>query len=479
VAYAHYDRLTALDLSFLRYEERDPNVHMHVGVVALFERGPLAVEGDGVDIDRIRLAVESTLGESTRFRQKLVRVPRFDLPVWIDDPRFNLQYHVRHTALPHPGSIRQLKRLAARIFSQKLDRSKPLWEFWFVEGLEDGRFALIAKAHHCLVDGISGFDLLARMMHLDPDPTIESPKTWIPRPAPDGGRLFADEVSRRGALPLQIAAAGARALAAPRSSFERLRDASGALYEAFSANLSPCSPTPLNVEIGPYRRFDWTRFDLEAAKEVRRRLDGTVNDVVLATVAGAVGRFLRQRGERVSKLDFRAMVPVSIRQQQEQGTEGNRVVSLMAELPIAEGDPRKRLARVVEITRRLKDSRQARGVEIFEEISDRTSPELFVAVARRTARSAYNMVVTNVPGPPAPTWFAGAKMVEIYPLVPIFVDNALGIALFSYDGGLYWGFNGDWDALPDLHDLVAFVDAEFEALRKAAVDGPPPARSHG
>lgn len=472
MAYAHYDRLTALDLSFLRYEEQDPNVHMHVGVVALFERGPLAKGDAGVDIERIRMAVESTLGESPRFRQKLVRVPRFDLPVWVDDPRFNLQYHVRHTALPNPGSLRQLKRLAARIFSQKLDRSKPLWEFWFVEGLEDARFALIAKAHHCLVDGISGFDLLARMMRLDPDPTIEPPKTWVPRPAPEKSQLFVDEATRRGTLPFQIAAAGARALAAPQSSFERLRDAGGALYEAFGANLTPCSRTPLNVEIGPYRRFDWTRFDLDAAKEVRRRLGGTINDVVLTTVAGAVGRFLRQRGERVSQLDFRAMVPVSVRREQEQGTEGNRVVTLMAGLPIAEPDPRKRLARMVETTRELKDSRQARGVEIFEEISDRTSPELFVAVARRTARQAYNMVVTNIPGPPAPTWFAGAKLLEIYPLVPIFVDNALGIALFSYDGGLYWGFNADWDAIPDLHEFVAYIDEEFEALRKAAVDVP-------
>jgi WS/DGAT/MGAT family acyltransferase len=261
-------------------------------------------------------------------------------------------------------------------------------------------------------------------------------------------------------------------MAAPRAAFGRLRDASSALVEAFGANLSPCSPTPLNVDIGPYRRFDWTRCELAAVKEVRRSLGGTVNDVVLATVAGAVGRFLRQRGTRVSKLDFRAMVPVSMRQQQEQGTDGNRVVSLVAPLPVAEADPRKRLARVVETTRRLKESRQARGVEIFEEIADRTTPELFVTVARRMARNAYNMVVTNVPGPPVACWFAGAKMQEIHPLVPLFSSNALGIALFSYDGSLFWGFCADWDAVPDLHDIVSFVDAEFDALRKAASEGP-------
>ncbi len=473
MAYTFSERLTALDLSFLRFEEFDPTVHMHVGAVALFELGPLGNEHGGLDIDRIRLGIEATLGESPRFRQKLASLPLVDTPVWIDDARFNIAYHVRHTALPRPGTVRQLKRLAGRIFSQRLDRSKPLWEFWLVEGLEDGRFALIAKAHHCLVDGMSGFDLLARMMRLDPDPTVTPARPWIPRPAPSTVRLLRGELSRRASLPFDLTGAGLRALGSPISSAGRLRQASAALFEALSANLSPTPPTPLNVDIGPYRRFDWRRFDLASVKEVKERVGGTVNDVVLACVAGAVRRFLAQRGERPDQRSFRAMVPVSIRGEGERGIEGNRVVSLTAQLPIDTADPLLRLERVRETTRRLKRSRQARGVELFEEITDRLSPRLFFDVVRRTARDSYNMVVTNVPGPQTSCWLLGGKMLEVYPLVPLFVGQALGIALFSYNGGLYWGLNADWDALPDLHEFAGFLEEDFEALRKAATASEP------
>jgi WS/DGAT/MGAT family acyltransferase len=472
MAYTHAQRLTALDLSFLRFEDHDRTVHMHVGAVAIFEPGPLATEEGGIDIDRIRRGVEAGLVESPRFRQRLARVPLLDVPVWVDDERFNLRYHVRHTALPRPGSLRQLKRLAARVLSQRLDRSKPLWEFWFAEGLEDGRFALIAKAHHALVDGIAGFDLLARLMRFDPDPTVEPAPRWIPRPAPTARRLLVDEATRRVGLPLELAAAGLRALRAPRENAARLRDAVGALGEAIVANLRPVSPTPLNVAIGPYRRFDWTRFELAAVREVRQQLGGTVNDVVLCCVAGAVGRFLARRGERIGEIEFRAMVPVSVRRAEHAGTQGNRVVSLVAPLPIAEGDARRRLARISETTTQLKRSRQARGVELFEEIADRVHPGLFVSVSRRTTRRAYNLVVTNVPGPQTAVWLHGARMQEIYPLVPLFIDQALGIALFSYDGQLCWGLNADWEAMPDLHDFVGYLDEEFEALRKLAKQAP-------
>jgi WS/DGAT/MGAT family acyltransferase len=470
--YTHSERFTALDLSFLRFEDQDRAVHMHVGAVALFEPGPLVTDEGGIDIERIRRGIESTLACSPRFRQRLARVPVLDVPVWVDDDRFNLRYHVRHTALPRPGSLRQLKRLAARVFSQRLDRSKPLWEFWFAEGLEDGRFALIAKAHHALVDGIAGFDLLARILRFDPDPTVEPPPRWIPRPSPRAAQRLFDEAARRARLPLELAGAGLRALRSPRASGRQLLDAASALGEAVTANLKPVSLTPLNVAIGPYRRFDWTRFDLQDVKDVKQQLGGTVNDVVLCCVAGAVGRFLARRGERIGGLEFRVMVPMSVRRPEQRKTEGNRVVSLVAPLPIDETDTVARLVRIRETTRRLKDSRQAWGVELFEEIADRIHPDLFVAVTRRTVRRAYNLVVTNVPGPQAPAFLYGARMQEIYPLVPLWMDQALGIALFSYDGKLCWGLNADWDALPDLHDFAGFLDEEFETLRKAVKELP-------
>jgi len=204
-------------------------------------------------------------------------------------------------------------------------------------------------------------------------------------------------------------------------------------------------------------------------KEVKQRLGGTVNDVVLACVAGAIRRFLLQRGLDLSELSFRALVPVSVRTPGDPSAQGNRVVSLFADLPVGEPDPCTRLARVVETTQKLKGSRQAQGVEIFEEIADRTFQGLFVSLARRAAvQTTYNMVVTNVPGPQTPVWLLGAKMEAIYPLVPVFVGQALGVALFSYDGALCWGFNADWDSLPDLHDLAGWVDEEFEGLKKLA-----------
>lgn len=472
MAYSHYDRLTALDLSFLQYESVDPNVHMHVGAVALFDGAPLLGLDGGIDIDRIRRGIDSALGESPRFRQKLATIPLVESPVWIDDEHFNLQYHVRHTALPQPGSMEKLKALAGRIFSQKLDRGKPMWEFWFVEGLEGGRMALITKAHHAMVDGISGFDLLARIMRMDPDPTIHPRRPWIPRPAPSGASLLRDEAWRRATFPAQLAASGVRSFTSPLASLRQLRslgEGTSAVFEALTANLRPASSTPLNAEIGPFRRFATARFELDAVKEVKRRLGGTVNDVVLACVAGAIGRFLKERGVAVSDLTFKAMIPVSVRRAEERGTESNRVVSVFAELPVAEPDPRRRLAWVTEETRRLKGSRQARGVELFEEFADRVWQGIFVSLARMMAmQHSFNVVVTNVPGPRTPAWFLGAPLQEIYPLVPLFVNQCLGIALFSYAGGLHWGLHADWDAVPDLEDIVGWLESDFEILRKAA-----------
>ncbi len=473
MASVHHERLTALDDVFLALE--DANLHMHVAAVSILEAGPLRSPDGGIDIARIERHLEAALPHCPRFRQRIAWVPGFALPVWVDDPRFNLQYHLRHTALPHPGDVRQLKRLAGRIVSQQLDRGKPLWELWVIEGLEDDCCALLVKVHHCMSDGVSGMDLLAALMSPEPNAPDPAPPYWIPRPAPGGLRLAASELWRRTSLPLDVLRAAQTTLANPSQVIETVREAIGSVGESVGGSVGFAPPTALNVEVGPHRRFDWTRFELAAAKEVKRVFGGTINDVVLTVVAGAVGRFLEERGEEIPETAFRALVPVNVRSEGEHGTAGNRVSFLMAELPIAERDPRVRFERVKATTTRLKGSRRAHGAELLEELGDRAFTGLFVRLARLAAgQRHYNLIVTNVPGPPIPVYMLGARLRAIYPLAPLSPNQAVAIALFSYDGGLFWGVNADWDAVPDLHDLIRALDLEFEALcyaaAKAALD---------
>src|SRR5262249_6783598 len=297
MTYTHYDRLTALDASFLAIE--DHNAHMHVGSIGLFDAAPLRGPHGGLYLDRFLAMSDGALGRHPRFRQKRARAPLRGDPVWVDDDRFNLQYHVRHTALPPPGDERQLKRLTGRIMSQQLDRGKPLWELWYVEGLHDDRFAVISKMHHCMVDGISGVDLMSSMMHPDKNATLATPPRWVPRPAPTGRRLAADEVLRLASLPIDVARGARALLARPSRSLASARDALEGLGEALWAAFAPASPTPLNCDIGPHRRFDWTKLDLDVVKGIKNRHGATLNDVVVAVVAGALRRFLRRRGEQV------------------------------------------------------------------------------------------------------------------------------------------------------------------------------------
>jgi WS/DGAT/MGAT family acyltransferase len=466
VPYTHYDRLTALDASFIDIESR--TVHMHVGSVGIFEPGPLGNEDGGIDFDRILELVEFDLRRAPRFRQRLARTPLSGRPVWVDDERFNLLYHVRHTSLPVPGDERRLKRLVGRIISQKLDAAKPMWELWFVEGLEGGRFAVISKVHHALIDGISGVDLLSAFMGPNPDyEPSETDHRWIPRPAPSSIGLLADEVARRAALPFRAARGIARAISKPKETYEAFSHTGGGFAETLSGALKPASETPLNVEIGPHRRFDWTRFDLDIVLEVKQKIGGTINDVVLTCVAGAVRTHLAAHRTKLKDIDFRSFVPVSTRRPEEQGKLGNRVSLIVARLPVDEPDVRRRAQRVIEETSRLKQSGQADGATALEEVSDLTSSALLTRFSRlAAARRSYNMVVTNVPGPRVQVYLAGARMVASYPLVPLFMNQALGVALFSYAGGLHWGFNADWDSVPDLHDFVLAIETEFEALRK-------------
>jgi diacylglycerol O-acyltransferase len=464
---AHYERLSALDASFLEIE--DVASHMHVAAALMFDAAPLHGAHGGVDMERIRAYIASRLHLIPRYRQRLAYIPLERHPVWIDDDRFNLFYHVRHTGLPRPGEERQLKRLCGRIMSQKLDPTKPLWEIWVVEGIEGDRFALIAKAHHSMVDGVSGMDVLTVLLSPVATSDFEPGPPWTPRPAPGRVELVLGETWRR-ATGIGTAASGiGRTLRQPWTALREASDALASVVETLRTSGVAASATPLNREIGPHRRFDWARFDLEAVKAVKQRLGGTVNDVVLATVSGAARRFLAGRGLPVGGLHFRALVPVSVRVAADHGTLGNRVANFIAPLPVDEPDPLARYRKVVQTTVQQKGSHVIEGGEIIEEISNWTSTAVLTQLMRMSVnRRPFNVVVTNVPGPQIPLFLLEAPLRETYPMVPLFANQALGFAVFSYAGNLFWGLNADWDAVPDLHDLATALHTELEALRDAA-----------
>jgi WS/DGAT/MGAT family acyltransferase len=335
MSYTHYERLSALDTSFLDMEDQFANAHMHVGSVALFDAAPLRDADGATDIDKIRRLVEAGMHRVPRYQQKLTRTPVFGNLVWVDDDRFNLVYHIRHVSLPKPGTERQLKRLTGRIMSQRLDRGKPLWELWVVDGISGDRMALISKAHHCMIDGVGSVELMASVMRPDPanDAGLASPPPqWFPRPTPTPPELLAGEVRHRIAAPFSMLSALRRQWQAPRA---RSGDSLGAVGAGLSAALSSGSPTPLNDEVGPHRRFDWLDMSLDEIKAVKNRLGGTINDVLLTVASGALGRFLQDRGVRIEELDFRAMLPVNVRGGDEREKLGNRVSSMMASLPLA------------------------------------------------------------------------------------------------------------------------------------------------
>jgi diacylglycerol O-acyltransferase len=464
----HYERLSALDASMVFMETS--HTHMHIGEVGILDAGPLRTPGGALDFERLREHIARGLDLVPRHRQRLAFIPIENHPVWVDDAHFNIHYHVRHTALPPPGSMRQLKRLVGHIMSQKLDLSKPLWEMWVVEGLEGGRFAVLNKLHHCMVDGLSAVKVLSAAFSPDPAAPAHPPSTWKPRPAPRPLDLALTELQRRISAPAALARRVSTAVEDPARTLRAIQDAAEGAIAAVAGKLQPASTTPLNVdEVGPHRRVDWVRFDLDEVKAIKNRLGGKVNDVVLATVAGAVRRYLQAHRTPVDGLDFRVVVPISRRAPAAAGELGNRVVPTLARLPIDIRDPRDRLRAVTDITQVLKASKEVYAIELFEETANWADAPLLTKLLRRATRWwAGNLIVTDVPGPQVPLYMAGARLLEGYPFVPMMANQALGIALLSYDGGLYWGFNADWDAIDDLHALVGcFVDA-FAELKKAA-----------
>jgi len=463
-----YERLSAQDATFLDLET--PSHHQHIAATLVFSRGPLRTPDGGVDIDRIREYVDSRLHLLPRYRQRLARIPVENHPVWVDDPHFNLGYHVRHTALPLPGDASQLKELSGRVLSQPLDRERPLWEIWVVEGLDGGdRFAMIQKVHHCMIDGVSGVDLMAILMSPDAEVLCPPAPPWKPRPMPSGIDMLTGDLARRFSEAAEVVRSAPELLRDPFALAGRIREGAQALGETLGAGLHNTSETPINQPLGPHRKFDWHEIDLARVKRVKQSLGGTVNDVVLATVTGALRSFLRLRRLDPESLEIRANVPVSLRSEEERGTLGNRIALLMPELPVDEADPVARLDRVHATMAELKDSRLAMGAQVLAAVSEWTSATLLSLAVRSAARGRpYTLVVTNVPGPQLPLYLLGAKVEACYPVVNLLPNQGLGVALFSYSGTLYWGFTADLDQLPDLGSFVNAVDESFRELEAAA-----------
>jgi WS/DGAT/MGAT family acyltransferase len=465
-----YERLSALDATFLAAEDGG-GTHMHIGSVALFDAGPLLREDGGLDVVRLREYVASRLHRIPRFRQRLGRIPGFGMPVWIDDAAFDLDHHVRHTALPRPGARDQLQTLAGRIMSQPLDRARPLWELWLVEGVEGGRFALVSKIHHALADGISGVDLASVLIGPRPDFEPEPGPPWTPRPAPRGSSMALGEVAHRLGLTRDLLG---RWMARDASRTDPTRHgALESIAEAVGGALEGIPETPLNVAVSGRRRVAWASLDIQRARRIGEATGTKLNDVMLTVVAGAVRDLMLRRGVTVEGLGFRVMVPVSVRAADERGQLGNRVSQLLVRLPLEVEKPEHRLERVAEAMRRLKGSGQAQGGERMTEIAELFAGVLPAGVLRSIAsRGSGNMVVTNVPGPAVPTYLLGARLLAAFPVVPLGPVQALNVAILSVENGLHVGFHADHDATPDLYEFVDAIERDFTALVSAVVSEP-------
>ena len=463
MAQAHGDRLSAVDASFLAQEGQ--NAHMHIGAVMVFE-GPPPAFADFADHVRGRLHLVP------RYRQKLA-VPPLETgrPLWIDDPSFNLEYHLRHTGLPEPGTEDQLRALAARIHSQRLDRTKPLWELWLVQGLQDGRFALISKTHHALVDGVAGMDLATVLFDLEPVPPAlpHEGEPWVPQPEPSATSMATRGIKGLVQLPFELAGRAIGAATKPTASLHAAREAVEGVAEVAWAGLNPAPETPLNVPIGPHRRFAMVRCELSDFKLVKNAFGGTVNDVVLATVAGALRTWLQSRGVRTEGLELRALVPVSIRASTEHGRMGNRLAVMRGPLPVYIEDPVARLQVVRQAMDGLKESKQAVGAEVLTSVQNLAPPTILAQASRMNfSTRLFNLLVTNVPGPQFPLYALGRELQELFPVAFLPNNHALAVAIISYNGGIDFGLLGDYDAMPDLDEFAEFLDDARQELVDAA-----------
>jgi diacylglycerol O-acyltransferase len=466
VAQQHLDRLTSIDASFLHQEGAAS--HMHIGALLVFEGPP-------PDFEQYLDHVRRRLHLVPRYRQKLATPPlEMGRPLWVDDPSFNIEYHVRHSALPAPGTEDQLLGLAARINSQPLDRSKPLWESWLIEGLGDDRFALLFKTHHSLVDGVSGVDLATVLLDLEREPdepvadgTALEP--WTPQPEPSPVDLIVAGARGMVTTTAEIVARAIAAATRPASSLTVLRDAAEGVGEIVWAGLNPAPETPLNIEIGPHRRYRVVRQELADYKRVKDAMGGTVNDVVLTVVSGALRDWLQGRGIRTDGLELRALVPVSVRTKAQQNTLGNQLSVMRGPLPVYIGDPAARLRFIREAMDGLKESKQAVGAATLAAVNNLAPPTILAQASRLNfSTRLFNLIVTNIPGPQFPLYVLGRKLDDLFPVAFLPDHHALAIAIMSYDGGLDYGLLGDYDGLPDIDVIAEGIDRALAELLAAA-----------
>ena len=460
------ERLSPLDASFLHIE--DDVSHMHIASVAVFEGPP-------PEFQKIVDMVAGKLPLVPRYRQIVKFVP-LDLgrPVWVDDLHFNIDYHVRHTALPAPGSESELRKLTGRVMGQQLDRTKPLWEIWVVQGLEDDHWAMLSKVHHCMVDGVSGTDLLALILDTSPEGSTPVADTWQPEPAPTTTQLAVKALSERVRSPYEFVRSVRSATRIPRQTFA----AAGEIAKGLRAMAGLVRPTPessLNGPIGPHRRWAWASTTVEDIKKVRKATRASFNDVVLAAATRGFRDLLLSRGESVDRV-VRTLVPVSVRPRADSGmavgdgTFENKVSAMFAELPVGIEDPLERLRSIAEQMAGLKDSKQAVAGEELTSLSG-FAPPLLLALGTRVAMRApqrnINTVTTNVPGPQVPLYAAGRRMLKAFPYVPLAGSIRVGVAIFSYDGQVNFGVTGDYDTAPDIGVLCAGIEDGMAELLKA------------
>jgi diacylglycerol O-acyltransferase / wax synthase len=449
------DRLSALDTSFLHLES--PTTPMHISSLAIYE-------GPTPSVEEMRDMLASRLHLVPRFRQRIAEVPfNQHRPVWIDDTNFDLDAHLHHVALPAPGSEQQLRDVVEQLLATPIDRCRPLWEMWLVDNVSGRRFALLSKVHHALWDGVTGADLHAVLLDASPEPEVVKTENWMPRPEPTKAQLLADGVRKRMTEPLMTLRGARTAMRDPAAALERTRELATGALASMSTAAQPAPKSPLNVQIGSRRRYELVRAQLADFRAIATMFGTTINDVVLAVVAGALRRWLEARGAQ--PYDLRAMVPVSVRKRSQRGIPGNKLSMFLVPLPVALADPVRRLMDVHATMARQKRSKQTQATDMVTEFGSFAPPQLVAGLTRlQSVGRMFNLVASNIPGPQFPLYLLGRRLVDLFPQAPLAANQALSIAVMSYDGTMGFGLLADRDALPDVDVIAQGIDRSIREL---------------